>query len=53
MHIYHIFLTYSSVLEYLGYFQSFAEINMGVQVALLYPGLYTFQYMPRSGSAGS
>jgi hypothetical protein len=36
----HIFLIYSSVVEYLGYFQglviaSNAEINMGVQVSLL------------------
>jgi hypothetical protein len=28
-------------------------INMGVQVSSLYPNLHSFQYVPRSGIAGS
>jgi hypothetical protein len=44
--------------EHLGCFQSLAivnnaAINMGVQVALLYPGAHYFRCMPRSVIIGS
>jgi hypothetical protein len=43
---------------YMGYFQSLAivnsaEINMGVQIALSYPGAHAFRDIARSGIAGS
>jgi hypothetical protein len=49
---------YSSIVELLGYFHSFAivnntAINMGVHVFLLFPDLDSFGYMPRNGIAGS
>jgi hypothetical protein len=47
-------LIHSLVLECLSYFQNLAivnsaVINMGMQVAQLYPGLHSFGYIPRSG----
>jgi hypothetical protein len=50
VNVYHIFWIYSSVLGYLDYFQSLAIMNSdiiikGVQVALLYPDLHSFEYM--------
>jgi hypothetical protein len=52
------FLIHLSVVGHLGCFQSLAivnsaAINMGVQVALWYPGLHSSIYMLRSGIAGS
>jgi hypothetical protein len=58
VYIYHIFLIHLSVVGHLGCFQSFAiinsaAINMDVQMTLLYTGLHSFRYMPRSGITGS
>jgi hypothetical protein len=49
---------FSSVLRHVNYFQNLVVVNsaiidMGVQVALLYPGLHSLEYMPRSGIAES
>jgi hypothetical protein len=30
-----------------------AAVNMGVQVALLYPGAYSYRYMPKNSIVGS
>jgi hypothetical protein len=54
MYIYYNFLIYSSVVGQLGCLPNLATvnstaINMGVQVFLLYPNLYSFGYMPKSG----
>jgi hypothetical protein len=51
--IYHIFLVHSSIVGHLGWFQSLAivssvAINISVQMALLYPDLYSFRYIFRS-----
>jgi hypothetical protein len=55
---YHIFLIHSLVGSYLGCFQSLsivnsAAVNMSVKVALSYPGVHSFEYVPRSGITGS
>jgi hypothetical protein len=52
------FLIYSSVVEHLGCSQSLAivnnaSINMSVQVALSYPAMHSFWYMPKSSITGS
>jgi hypothetical protein len=62
VYIFNIFLIHSSVAGHLAYFQSLAivssaasgyAINMGVQVALSYPRVHSFRYMPKSGITGS
>jgi hypothetical protein len=55
---YHVFWIHSSVVAHLGHFHNLAivnstAINMGVQVPLEKPVLHSFEYIPRSGIAGS
>jgi hypothetical protein len=55
---YHIFLILSSVVENWSCFHSLTivnntALNMGVQVCLLYPDIQSFEFMPKSGIAGS
>jgi hypothetical protein len=58
VYIYHNFLIHLSVVGHWDYIQSLAivngaAINIGVWVAVLYPGAHSFQYMSRSVIAGS
>jgi hypothetical protein len=58
VYMFHIFIIHSSVVGHPGCLYSLsivnnAIINMSVQVCLLYPGLLSFGYKPRSGMAGS
>jgi hypothetical protein len=54
MYIKHIFLIYSLVVRnwncfHISAIMNSAEINIDVQMSLMYPDLYSFGYMPRSG----
>jgi hypothetical protein len=53
-YIYHIFFIHSSGDGPLGWVHNHsAAINMGVQVSLFDADLHSFEYMPKSGIAGS
>jgi hypothetical protein len=58
IHIWYIFLMYSSIDGHLGWFHNLAivnsaTVNMGVQGSLLYVDLDSFGYVLRSSMAGS